>query len=1062
MPKRSERPLPDEAARRAIREDLGTTILVEAAAGTGKTQSLVDRMVALIATGRATADRLSAVTFTIKAATQLRLRFQSSLEEALRSEKDAPRRARLAAALAGLDSCFLGTIHAFGARLLRERPVEAGVDPGFVELDEPEDGVARGAAWDRFTAELYLRDDRRLQKLLELGVSLRDLSGAFEDVCENADVAIAPGPPLPEPDFSLARREVEAFLTRAAAMMPAEAPPGGWSGFQEAVRSARRRWNLLDVGRGPDFVRVLQVLRRQPARKGAGSLRSALESLREDVVKPALVAWAEYVYPPVLRALADAREEYRQWRRREGKLNFQDLLIYARDVLREHPDVRRALRERFTPILVDEFQDTDPIQAEILFLLTGAETEEMDWRKLTPIPGSLFVVGDPKQSIYRFRRADIEIYQTVRRRIAGSGRVVELSTNFRSTAAVCDWVNEAFARLFPEAASREQAARVPLSAAAPAGAPGEAAFRLASPAHGSAVRPVVENDSRRIADAIAGEITRGARAPRDFLILFRQRKHMAIYARALEERGISCEIAGGGAFGDSAELESLLILLRAVVDPDDPVLLVAALRGPLFGVDDEALYRFARAGGRFQFRSELPRDADPRIRRAFEKLREGEELARSLPPGAAISRFSGGLGWTALAAAEELGDSRAGNLLKAFAAARKLSGEGRDFAAVVSELGRMRAETLIEQMSVEPGRSDAVRLMTVHGAKGLEAPVVFLAEPASESSRGRDHWIDRSVEPPVGHFRIARRATRPGDFGDEQIARPMDWEEKAEAEEHFEDAEKVRMLYVGATRAQQLLVVSVRKQTGGKIGGAWALLDPAIREDLPERAAPAHSAPPAPKDPRGDLVRFRERRALRQARSAAASFAATPVTALAHGAAGPAPQREKTGRGMEWGRILHGILEALMRNPDLDVRAYAENLFAGEGRTAEDLEEAVAQAEGVAGSPLWKRALAARRRLVEVPFAISVPSADLGVDHGPAKTVLQGAIDLLFEEEAGWTLVDYKSDHISGNRDALATWYEPQIRVYRRYWEELTGRSTRAGLFFIETGEEVWLADDPP
>ncbi len=1058
MPKRSERALPDDAARAAIQNDLGTTMLVEAAAGTGKTTKLVDRMVALIATGRATSDRLSAVTFTIKAATQLRQRFQNALETAFSTERDPVRRERVATALAGLDSCFLGTIHAFAARLLRERPVEAGVDPGFVELDEPEDGVARAAAWERFVAELYLRDDERLAELLGLGVSLSDLEDAFARVCENQDVEIAAGSVTVEPDFSAVRREVGDFLERAAVTIPAEAPPGGWNGYQEAVRSARRLWELLDVTRAPDFVRVLRVLRRRAFAEGGGTREA--KRLREQTIKPALARWAEHVHPAALRALRAAREEYRRWRRREGKLNFQDLLLCARDLLRDHPDVRRALCQRFTPILVDEFQDTDPIQAEILFLLTGAETDERDWRKLTPLPGTLFVVGDPKQSIYRFRRADIETYESVRRRIAGSGRIVELSTNFRSTPAFCGWINGAFTRLFPGKPSREQAAYVALSPADPEAPSSPPAFRLASPARGSAARPVVANDSRRIAETIAAEIASGRHAPGDFLILFRQRRHMSSYARALESRGVPCEITGGGAFGESQELGELLTLLEAVADPDDPVPLVAALRGPVFGIDDTALYRFVRAGGRFSFRTEPPEEADVRIRRAFEKLREGEELSRRLPPGAAIATFSGGIGWTALAASRELGDSRAGNLLKAFAAARKLSGEGLDFASVVSELGRLREEALIEQMSVNPGRADATRLMTVHGAKGLEAPVVFLAEPASDSDRGRDHWIDRSVDPPVGHFRIVRGSKRQGDFGDEEIARPPNWEEMAAAEKRFEDAEKIRMLYVAATRAERRLVVSVKQQADGRIRGIWAPLDPALREDLPEHAIAEAPPPPVAADPSADLERFRQRRASRQAHSGAPTYAAATVTALAHGGGAVAPAREDTGRGMEWGRILHGLLEALMRDPALDLRAYAANLFAEEGRAAGDLEEAVALVEAVRASPLWRRALDARNRLVEVPFALMVPSTELGMPDAPSKTLLTGAIDLAFEEPDGWRLIDYKSDHVAGNLSALTRWYAPQIHHYRRYWERLTGRPTQAGLFFIETGEESWLPEE--
>jgi ATP-dependent helicase/nuclease subunit A len=1062
MPKRSERgrvgpARPDDAARRAVADDLATTILVEASAGTGKTSSLVDRLVALVATGRTTIDRLTAVTFTIKAAGQLRQRFQRALETALERETEALRRERLGAALAGLDSCFLGTIHAFAARLLRERPVEAGIDPGFVEMDEPEDGVARGEAWERFASGLFLRDDPRLARFLELGISLDDLRGAFDTFCENEDVEPVIGAEGALPDFSEARKHVEAFLERAASALPDTPPAGGWRGFAEAVRSSRRLTALLDPASAPDFVRILRVLRRRNASDRAGAFRQPFEDLRENVVKPALARWAEFVHPLVIRALAEARDDYRNWRRSSGRLNFQDLLLLARDLLRDHSGVRRALFARFAPILVDEFQDTDPIQAEILFLLTGSDTAERDWKKLTPIPGSLFVVGDPKQSIYRFRRADIETYEAVRSRIARSGRVLELTTNFRSSETLCRWMNRTFSAFFPAEATREQAADVPLSPDKTGGPEVPAVFRLASPGKGSAARPVVEHDSRRIADFIAAAVASGEYGAGDFLVLFRRRAYMNEYARALEARGVSYEIASGGAFRGSRDLEALMPLLQSVADPDNPVCLVAALRGPFFGVDDEALYGFVRAGGRFHFEREIPPASDPRIARAFGLLREGVELAETLPPGAAISRFAGRLGATASAAAEELGDSRAGNLLKAFAAARTLSGEGLDFPAVVRELDRMRQQELIEQMSVEPGRRSAVRLMTLHGAKGLEARVVFLAEPAGDPSRPRDFWIDRSVDPPLGHFRVVKKT---GEWSDEEIARPAGWEAMEEAEERFDAAERVRLLYVGATRAEETLIVSVKKGASGKPAGPWAPLDPRISADLPAtvQAAEAPGPPPRPQIS-AELDDFRRAWERRSEISARPGYGAVSVTALVHAQTGPAPPREETGRGMEWGRIVHRLLEAAMQDPAVDVASYARNLLAESDRPQQEVDDLVRLVEATRGSPLWKRACEARRRLIEVPFALVVPSAELGAGEGPAETLLSGAIDLAFEEPEGWVLVDYKSDRIAGNLAALSEWYAPQIRHYRRYWERLTGKPTRAGLYFVETGEEYWLRE---
>lgn len=1062
MPKRpTERTfsedLPDEAARRAIREDLSSTILVEAAAGTGKTECLVQRMIALVAKGTTTVDRLSAVTFTIRAAAQLKQRFQNALEEALRREIGKLEARRLTEALARFDSCFVGTIHAFGARLLRERPVEAGLDPGFTELDEAEDGAARSEAWERFSEELFLTADLRLERLIELDIPLRDLAGSFEAVCENSDVAIAAGARGPEPDFSEARAKVEAFVERAAQSLPVEAPPGGWSGFQFAVRRAQRLFALVDARRPAEFARILKVLRVGDAKKGAPApLKKAFEALREEVVKPALTAWAEYVYPEVCALLSEARDRYRDWRRQAGLANFQDLLLSTRDLLRDHPEVRSSLRERFAPVLVDEFQDTDPIQAEILFYLTGSDTEEKDWKKLVPLPGSLFVVGDPKQSIYRFRRADILTYNAVRSRIEACGRILRLSTNFRSKPAFCSWVNRVFSRagFFPRDGSEEQAAYVALETAGGEDPSDPAVFRLDTPGSRGGDEAGARTEASRIADFIAAAVSAGERRPEDFLLLFRRRKFMPEYARALESRGVACVLGGGEAFGASAELAALMPALEALADPENPVPLLAALRGPLFGVDDEALYRFARAGGRFSYRSEPPAKADARILRAFELFREGEALAESLPPGAAIARFVGRLGWVALAAARDLGDSRAGNLLKALAAVRNFSSEGLDFTRAVAELARFRQQRMIEEMGVEPGRPDAVRLMTLHGAKGLEAPVVFLADPSASNPPARTYFIDRSLNPPQGHFRICRKVE--GFGGEVEIARPPGWNAMQETEKRFDDAEKIRLLYVGATRVEKMFIVSFRMMSGSKPAGPWESLSSFIERRLPQPGAPSREAPAPPPQLSEKLAASRRRRDEDRERCTLPSYAVAAVTTLAH-AGQDTPFRESTGRGLSWGSVIHRLLEAVMRDPDLDVRSYAVNVLAEEGREPEDLEEAVRTVEAVRSSNLWKRALAARQRLVEVPFALMVPTGDLGAASGPPETLLTGALDLVFEEEEGWTIVDYKSDTITDNLEEIVAFYRPQIAHYRRYWEQLTGRPAKAGLYFTSTGQEVWL-----
>ncbi|MEO8431162.1 MAG: UvrD-helicase domain-containing protein [Acidobacteriota bacterium] len=1065
----------DAEPRQRIREAIDRNLLVEAAAGTGKTTSLVDRMVGLVASG-VPVERICAVTFTIKAAAQLDQKFQNALEKAAREETDPVARTRFGEALARLDACFIGTIHAFCSRLLRERPVEAGLDPGFEEMDEAQDATERAESWRRYGERLFTEGSPVLARLLEAGLELEKLRATYDVLCENGDVVPVAAPEGNPPDLSGVRPRLEAFLDRALPELPTEVPGTGWNKFQAALRTAGRMRGLLDLSASPQLVSVLRELdhagkkleqKGWPSKPAATRLWGDFDAFRSDFLSPALRRWREYLHPIAMAAIVPAAQEYASWRRREARVNFQDQLLFARNLLRDHPDVRRELQERFTPVLVDEFQDTDPIQAEVLLYLTGSDVHETDWRRLAPLPGSLFVVGDPKQSIYRFRRADIQTYDTVAEILRKSGgEVLRLSTNFRSTAEICDWANGVFGRIFPARGTASQAAHVPLDPFAGAGAPDLGVFRIdvaSSNRHSEMVDPDAERIAETIAAAVAGRgpFGRGGACPSDFLVLARRRANLACYARALEARGIPYEIAGGGAFRESEEIASLLAAIEAVADPENPVPLVATLRGPIFGVDDEALYRFRRSGGRFDFRIAPGASADSRIRRAFQLLREGADFVEALPPAAALSRFLERLGSIALAAGGTLGDARAGNLLKSLAAARELSREREDFRAVVRRLRELTSGGEVEEMVTRPGRTDVVRLMTLHRAKGLEARFVFLADPTDPKNWDPTAWIDRATDPPRAHLLVEHRT---GPFSTEEVARPLEWEEKKEREQEFLARENERLIYVASTRAREALAVSFSINKAGDPGGPWKSLHPHITRPLPRAegdppAEPAALTGAAIRETASALKDFRAARPARLAAAARPTYASAAVTAISHPAAGVArPFASETGKGMSWGSALHRLLEAAMRDPKLDLRLLASNVLAEEERPPEDLEEALAVVEGVRGSPLWKRALAAKRRLVEVPFAVSVPSADVsGPADGPAETLLSGAIDLLFEEEDGWSLVDYKSDTIQGNLTDLVRFYAPQISHYRRIWGELTARPTRAGLYFIGPGRMEWL-----
>ena len=310
-------------------------------------------------------------------------------------------------------------------------------------------------------------------------------------------------------------------------------------------------------------------------------------------------------------------------------------------------------------MLVDEFQDTDPVQAEVMLLLTADDPAQTQWRLARPVPGALFVVGDPKQSIYRFRRADIVTYNEVKKIIEQHGEVVVLRANFRSRKAVIDWVNTTFDQFFPAAADVYSPARAPMvcADARDAQAVTQAVEVLQVPGQYLTNDDVVQYETEVIAQTIKAAMSApgGATAqPGDFLIISTRKRNLSHYANRLHELGIPCEVTGGAVLNEVPELALLCLCLEALAESDNPVSLVAVLRSELFGMRDDTLYEFHRAGGRFAFHASVPDGVSPEtadlFADAFGRLRRYDSWLRRLPPVAAIERIAADLGLFARAA----------------------------------------------------------------------------------------------------------------------------------------------------------------------------------------------------------------------------------------------------------------------------------------------------------------------------------------------------------------------------------------------------------------------------
>jgi ATP-dependent helicase/nuclease subunit A len=1051
----------DEASRDAIKKELRTNILVEAGAGSGKTQMLAERMAAGIATGDYQIQHLAAVTFTRKAASELRGRFHLALEKRLVGSH-GEQATRLQHALSNLERFFAGTIHSFCARLLRERPVEAGVAPGFTELEELEDIELRRRAWRDYIATARSSGDSTLLELLATGVKPADLDAAFATVCLHDEVEFPAGDgtcPDPKPAW----KALEKFWRELEKHLPSPIDAKTTCDIQKAARefAAALRVSRQRLDRPAVLAELLElwecdskIIQKWWATTASEKtrLRDLIAGLHQDLkaqtVDPYLKAWRQYVYRLAVTTLVRARDAARTERRRLNTLNYGDLLNLTARVLREGAQVRRALQDKYRYLFVDEFQDTDPVQAEIAFLLAAHEdgsARRPDWRRVSLRPGALFVVGDPKQSIYRFRRADIEIYNLVRERFSdpATGRVLPLTRNFRSAPDLCEWANEVFKQHFPQ----EPTAHSPKFAALDPGAErDDAGAGLFVVTHAcQEARDVLREDAATIARYIRSEVDAKRRKYSDFLILTRKKKdRINAYQTALEQLNVPIEVSGAGAFGESDEVQALTVLLRAIADPADALSLVNVLRGPLFGISDPELFAFTQSGGWLSIffdaataNATLRADAT-RVAEALGHLREYHRWTRVLPAPAALDKILEHSGYLALAATTP-GGVEAGDLMHAIDRVRQVvdhAGSLIDAAEALADDAEESNE--IESLPLEPGRTDVVRVMNLHKAKGLEAEVVFLADPCGGFSPRVDVHIERKGAAAQGWFQVVRKSET--SFATKLLGEHADWDQHQAAEQPYLDAEQDRLLYVAATRARHMLVVS--RWTGKARQPAWGALD-AFLGNATELKVPDGVAATVPQ-PLDCSAAAQHADALTRAAAHAtlkdASWSIRSVTAEAHhvarmtGVLDPAADDDPTkvvtpdtpshraDAGMAWGTLIHGLLEHAMRHPKAtreDLYRLAMWLTVEEPQLRRVLDTALDTVERVRHADFWKDAELADHA-VEVPFMIA----------SEPNRLLSGVIDLIHADSDGWMITDYKTDAESTPEKAQA--YALQLESYKK------------------------------
>ncbi|HUT10930.1 MAG TPA: UvrD-helicase domain-containing protein [Thermoguttaceae bacterium] len=1134
-----DRPGLTEQQRRAVFA-WDVSVALSAGAGCGKTFVLTERFLAQLQpvaraeAGRTALGQIVAITFTERAAREMRDRIRAACSRRL-IEAPEQQVAYWLDLIRELDTARISTIHSFCGSLLRAHAVEARLDPQFRVLDQAQADTLLYELLDREIRDrLAERDEAVIQLMVRFGLErLYDMIRVLLD--RRGEI-----------DWPQWREEtVDELIERWKDFWRSDTLPRVLA--QVAESSAAR--TVLEIARrhGPDHATMRQrcdvlveqlpdlprsddpaaaldsILQSAKVQGGGGKkvweseeiyekFRDAATKLRgvikdrqrflsfdAEAARPAAEAalWLVAVADGVAKAYEDEKQD-------QSVLDFNDLLIRARELL-AGPDreaLRKRLASRIRLLLVDEFQDTDPLQVELVEALCGDGLRT----------GKLFFVGDYKQSIYRFRGADPHVFRRLRNSIPEEGRL-PLSLNFRSQPAVIDFVNALFGEEMgpeyePLRPHRQQVSPTPAVEFlwAPDGEEEGGTERQAERLRrreadwiARRIRAMLDSGERIVWDqeaAAAGEPAARAVRPGDVALLFRALSNVEYYEEALRRYGIDYYLVGGHAFYAQQEIFDLLNLLRALDSPCDEVSLAGALRSPLFGLLDETLFWLAQhPKGLFAglHAADLPAELDPHQRRRVEfaaaTLGELRAVKDRLPIAQLINEALRRTGYDAILLSEFLGERKLANLRKLIEQARSFDRSGIfTLADFITQLSQFVARQPDEALAAtQPEATDVVRLMTIHQSKGLEFPVVVVPD------------VDRRA---MGRTSAAAFTRELGPMvKDSEAIGGFDLHALAEGDD--DRAERTRLLYVATTRTADYLILSAGVTQLGAVRGPWMELlarrfadamwgegngqTVLGRSDSGDEASPrvevrvTTTPPPVETKPPGLSRRRNLAKVIEKARKMAEGGSGRSPRYLA--AVGPDPSarrqysfsrltgvlhaRENSGRvdlpvddaqrppldpcGL--GTLVHAVLAEIdFRRPG-DVAALVERHAPRHLPDAEDLREPIEMIRRFLDSPRAEDLAQAKEVHCELEFLLAWPPDG----KGPKERYLQGFIDCLYLDAADrWHVLDYKTNRVTESTlEATATEYEMQMLLYALAVQRILGRpADELALCFLRPGLE--------
>ena len=1127
----------DTDARNRIVSDIDTNFFVEAGAGSGKTTMLVNRMVAMVEAG-IPISKICAITFTKAAAGEFYDRFQRLLIE--RSSPDyvwttngharqlpAPTdvtRKYCAEALKNIDLCFMGTIDSFCGMVLAEHPSEAGIPSDASIVSDDDASVFYKQQYVKICSGAY---GGRLEALAS---SFRSFYRNAEDVFVQGEAVMMNnrnvhfnytkmGPVDIDSDFDRERnaviQAVKCLVDHPELKYDAEKNNlAAWDKIDDIYKNVRRRWssNFSGVVNALKSFKDIRLIPDALNRCGAslagmfelGGVRAKwLESVvgRKGGLYDRLVSLQYSASMEFLEACVPVLEDAM---RDKGSLTFFDYLYYLRNMLRRDAEddgkLIRYIYDRHSYFLIDEFQDTNPMQAEVFFYL-ASEHPVPRWSACVPRPGSLFIVGDPKQSIYRFRSADVTSFLKVKGLFENNGgAILSLSRNFRSVRPLCEHFNRAFTAMLPEeTADQSKFEEIPLPN--PRSDEFQGAYKYTAYTASLEAEHPDEIDPKQISKIIQALVdndgykirTKGDAAPRklrysDIMVITYGKKKLGPIMACLDAKGIPTRVEGDVPFGLNEALKEVYRIYSAVADADDAVSLYGALTGRLVGLAKEDILKYKEAGGMVSLKASFDVEActDVTARTVGEKIVELKRLrlmATRLSPAALFAKIMDAYRVYCTVEAE--------NLEVVYYTLELLRNAEKSGTVVSLEDGVRYIGNLIDGLSGEERclslneGKDAVHMANLHKVKGLEAPVVIL----SASVMFNNSVDKRIVHGDDGSEGYIFGLPRKDDAGNARGSyfETNEFTDEVAAEKASSNAENQRLVYVAATRARNVLIIcdSISVTFGNEVHrSVWK----PVMDGLPDvfEAVKAQAGKKATKTVTVDstgLYEEAERTCVLKDRGREeATYTIELPSRLRLSSkiaddrgAGDEQENVADRSGVEMpvdgvsvkpekhrfpallGTMVHKLMEMLVSSHGkVDVTGMVDEIVGEyltpslkiyENSLSTSLTQVVermktggyTQSNGLP-QDILNTLLMADEVYCEVPFCY----AD---NNGDDKVLWNGVMDVIYRVGNRWHIVDYKTNVDGSNLDTV---YRSQLDSYTKAFREMTGEEADAATYHID------------